>query len=189
MNGKSPRKTSGEDRLPGDPSPAAMIERFIRVNHAGEAGAKRIYAGQLAILKEGEIAEKIRAMAQQETEHFETFDKIMKERGVRPTLLLPFWHVAGFAMGAGTALLGDRAAMVCTAAVEEAIDDHYRAQADYLGEDEADLRATIVSAHADEIDHRDIARASGAGASPSHAPLHAAIKAGTKAVIWLSERL
>ncbi len=189
MNGKSPRKTSGEDRLPGDPSPAAMIERFIRVNHAGEAGAKRIYAGQLAILKEGEIAEKIRAMAQQETEHFETFDKIMKERGVRPTLLLPFWHVAGYALGAGTALMGERAAMACTVAVEEVIDGHYAGQHEKLGDDEKDLKKTIERFRAEEMGHRDMGIDHDAELTPGYCVLYEAIKAGTRAAIWLSERV
>jgi ubiquinone biosynthesis monooxygenase Coq7 len=128
-------------------------------------------------------------MVAQEAEHFEQFDQLLRDRQVRPTLLSPFWHVAGFALGAGTALLGKNAAMVCTAAVEEAIDEHYRGQVEYLGEDEPELRETILAANADEIEHRDTARAEGANSSGAYAPLSTAIKAGTKLAIWFSERV
>ncbi len=117
-------RETGERRLPGDLSPKQMIDRIIRVDLAGEVGAERIYAGQLAVLGKSKSAETIRGMAEQEAKHRKTFEALMIERKVRPTLLSPFWNVAGYALGAGTALLGERAAMACTVAVEEAIDQH-----------------------------------------------------------------
>ena len=144
--------------LPGDESEAARIERFIRVDHAGEYGAKRI-------------------------------STLVAERRVRPTALLPFWHVAGFALGAATAALGERAAMACTVAVEEAIDEHYRAQSAQLGEDEAPLRETIEAFRAEELEHRDIGLANEAELTPGYRVLSALIKAGCKVAIAVSERV
>ena len=108
--------------------------RMIRVDHAGEFGAQRIYEGQLAVLGDSASAETIQHMKEQEERHLETFEKLVVERGVRPTALHPIWNIAGFALGAGTALLGEKAAMACTIAVEEVIDDHYRRQAEALGD-------------------------------------------------------
>ena len=139
-------KTTGETRLPGDPSVSEMIERIIRVDQAGEYGAKRIYEGQLVVLGKSPAGETIRQMAEQEAAHLRDFDAMVNARRVRPTALQPFWHIAGFALGAGTALMGERAAMACTVAVEEAIDEHYAKQAEYLGEDEKELRDLIVAA-------------------------------------------
>ncbi|MBM3502517.1 MAG: demethoxyubiquinone hydroxylase family protein [Alphaproteobacteria bacterium] len=181
-------KSSGENRLPGDPSPAAMIARMIRVDHAGEYGARRIYQGQLAVLGRGRHAKTLRHMAAQEEKHLKAFESLLVARRVRPTVLSPLWHVAGFAIGAGTALMGDRAAMACTVAVEEAIDDHYRRQSEYLGEDEAALKNTIDEARRDENDHRQTALAADAERAPAYPLLHGAIKRGTKLAIWLSER-
>ena len=130
-----PTKTTGETRLPGDPSVAAMIARIVRVDQAGEYGAKRIYEGQLAVLGRTPAGDTIRHMAEQEAAHLRDFDAALNDRRVRPTALQPLWHLAGFALGAGTALMGERAAMACTVAVEEAIYEHYAAQAAYLGED------------------------------------------------------
>lgn len=186
MSGARRRRT-GEDRLPGDPAPAETVARMIRVDHAGEFGAKRIYDGQLAVL--GERAGVIREMAEQEEKHLAVFERLIVERGVRPTLLSPLWHVAGFALGAGTALLGEKAAMACTEAVEEVIDEHYGAQAARLGDDEADLRATIEEFRADEIRHRDTARRHGAAEAPGYRLLTDAVKTGSRLAIWLSTRL
>lgn len=185
---RRPRKT-GEDRLPGDPTPAETIARMIRVDHAGEFGAVRIYQGQLAVLRDGPEAAAIREMAAREREHLASFEAMVAERRVRPTALRPLWHAAGFALGAATALLGPRAAMACTVAVEEVIVAHYAAQAALLGDDEADLRAAIESFRGDEIAHRDEARDLGAEQAPAFEALRAAIKAGSRLAIWLSTRI
>ncbi len=185
---RGPRRT-GEGRQPGDPTKRALVERMIRVDHAGEFGAVRIYAGQLAVLGHTPAGEFIAEMAAQEKDHLESFERLIVERRVRPTLLSPLWHVAGFMLGAGTALLGERAAMACTVAVEEVIDDHYRHQAERLGGDEAELKALIESARADEIAHRDRALAEGGEGAPGYPLLSAGIKAGSRLAIWLSERL
>ena len=133
-------RVTGEDRLPGDPTRDELIARMIRVDHAGEYGAKRIYDGQLAVLGRSGAAPAIREMAEAEQAHLDTFDTLLVERRVRPTALAPVWHVAGFALGAASALLGERAAMACTVAVEEVIEEHYVDQAEKLGDDEAALR-------------------------------------------------
>jgi 3-demethoxyubiquinol 3-hydroxylase len=176
-------------RLPGDPSRDEMIARMIRVDHAGEYGAKRIYDGQLAILGRARSAGEIRRMAQQEEAHLAAFDKLVVQRRVRPTLLSPLWHAAGYALGAASALLGERAAMACTVAVEEVIDEHYRRQSEALGDAEPELKRAIDEFRHDEIRHRDIALAHGAEEAPAYAALTAAIKAGSRLAIWLSTRL
>ncbi len=183
------RKTTGEDRLPGDPTAAELIDRIIRVDQAGEYGARRIYEGQLAVMREGPAKEKVRHMAEQEARHLEIFDELITTRRARPTLLTPLWHVAGFALGAGTALLGDKAAMACTVAVEEVIDEHYAQQSNALGDDEAPLRQVIDDAREQEVEHRDTALAAGATETPGYEALSAAIKSGSRLAIWLSERL
>lgn len=175
--------------LPGDPMPSRLVERMIRVDHAGEYGAARIYAGQLAVLGRSEKAPLLRRMEQQEQRHLETFTRYIVERRVRPTVLLPFWHVAGFALGAVTAALGQRAAMACTVAVEEAIDAHYAGQAARLDEDEAELRSTIEEFRHEELEHRDTALAHEAEQAPGYPLLTALIKVGCRAAIALSERV
>lgn len=186
--------TTASRRNPGDPDARETVERTIRVDQAGEFGAVRIYEGQLAALRwtgraNGEIGRKISAMARQEREHNKTFDRLLVERRVRPTALSPLWSVAGFALGAATALMGDKSAMACTVAIEETIDEHYAAQASRLGDDEADLRATVEKFRAEEIEHRDEALASGAEQAPAYQALTAAIKAGSRLAIWLSTRI
>lgn len=175
--------------LPGDPDRAEAIERMIRVDHAGEYGATRIYEGQLAVLGRGRHGETLRHMLEQEQNHRKTFERLIRERRVRPTALLPLWHLAGFALGAGTALLGSRAAMACTVAVEEAIDEHYRAQTEALDADEAELKDTIEKFRAEELEHRDIGLANEAEQAPAYRLLSAVIKRGCKAAIWASERV
>ena len=174
-------------RLPGDASAAREIARIIRVDHAGEYGAKRIYDGQLAVLGRGRARDEIRRMSEQEKRHLAAFDRLLPERRVRPTLLHPLWHVAGFALGAATALLGERAAMACTVAVEEVIDEHYQRQIDALGEDEPALKQALEEFRANEIEHRETARESGGDDAPPL--LSAAIKAGSRLAIWLSTRI
>ncbi len=180
---------TAETRLPGDPTPREMVERAIRVDHAGEYGAKRIYEGQLAVLGRTKWRGTLEHMKAQEQVHLDTFSRLIGERRVRPTALLPIWHVAGFALGAATALLGHRGAMACTVAVEEAIDEHYRAQEESLGEDEAELKAHIARFRAEELEHRDIGLENEAERAPAYRLLSAAIKAGCKVAIRLSERI
>ena len=168
------------------------LHRMIRVDQAGEFGATRIYAGQLAVMgNRGPHAQEIEHMAEQEEGHRARFDALMAERGVRPTALQPFWSVAGFALGAGTALLGPEAAMACTAAVEEEIDKHYSEQLDKLRENDADpeLADMIHEFREDEREHRDAALAAGAERAPAYPLLSGAIRLGCRAAIKLAERI
>jgi len=184
-------------RLPGDLTPRQQLERMLRVDHAGEYGATRIYAGQLAVLgKSGpDAAPAIRHMAAQEDRHLAAFNRLLPQRRVRPTLLAPVWHVAGFALGAATAMLGEKAAMACTEAVEEVIDDHYQGQLKTLekleaeGRGEPELAALIEEFRTEEVEHRDTARAAGAAEAPAYPLLREGIKSATKLAIWLSERV
>jgi len=176
-------------RLPGDPTLPELVERMVRVDHAGEYGAVRIYQGQLAVLGGTEAGTPIRAMAESEKRHLEAFDALIAKRRVRPTALMPLWHVAGFALGAATALLGPRAAMACTVAVEEVIDEHYARQVGQLGADEPELRQAFEEFRREEIRHRDTALDHGAREAPGYEPLTALIKAGSRLAIWLSERI
>ena len=176
-------------RLPGDLTAREMVERIIRVDHAGEYGAKRIYQGQLAVLGRGPKGEVLRRMKAQEQEHLNSFSDLVVTRRVRPTALLPLWHLAGFALGAVTAALGEKVAMACTVAVEEAIDEHYAGQAAELGEDESALRGTIDRFRADELEHRDIGLAHGAEEAPGYRLLYNIIKGGCRVAIAVSERV
>lgn len=178
-----------QPHLPGDPSPRQRLERMIRVDHAGEYGAERIYAGQLAVLGRGEKGDLIRHMHAQEVEHKRVFGELIARRRVRPTALLPIWHVAGFALGAVTAAIGTRAAMACTVAVEEAIDEHYAAQAASLDDSEPELRATIERFREEELEHRDIGLENEAELAPAYRLLSRAIKLGCKVAIAVSERV
>ncbi|MDH3738734.1 MAG: demethoxyubiquinone hydroxylase family protein [Alphaproteobacteria bacterium] len=194
MEKDSERSRTIADRLHGDPDPQTQVERMIRVDHAGEYGAARIYEGQLAVLGDRPVGDAIRAMAEQEQRHLDTFDKLVVDRRVRPTALSPVWHVAGYALGVATAMMGERAAMACTVAVEEVIEEHYARQSERLGEDEAELRGVIDEFRRDEIEHKEIGLehivAEGdddpAGAYPV---LSQAIKSGSRLAIWLSTRL
>jgi ubiquinone biosynthesis monooxygenase Coq7 len=174
---------------PGEPAGRALLERVLRVDHAGEYGAKRIYEGQLAVLGDTPAGETIREMAANEAEHLAWFEKELVANGVRPTALHPFWHVAGYALGAATAMLGPRAAMACTVAVEEAIDEHYQAQEAALGSTEPRLKSVIERFHADELRHRDTALGLDAERTPGFHALKAAIKTGCRTAIWLAERV
>ena len=166
------------------------IQAMMRVDQAGEYGATRIYAGQLAVMGDraphaGEIA----AMARQEADHRARFDAIMARRGVRPTALQPLWSVAGYALGAATALLGPEAAMACTAAVETEIDLHYSAQLDALGDDDPELSAMIAEFREDERAHHAAAIAAGAERAPGYPLLAGAIRLGCRVAIRLSEKI
>jgi ubiquinone biosynthesis monooxygenase Coq7 len=165
---------------------------MIRVDQAGEYGATRIYAGQLAVMGDrAPHAGEVRAMAEQEADHLRQFDALMTRRGVRPTALQPLWSAAGYALGAATALLGPEAAMACTAAVEEEIDRHYTRQLETLERDDDDpeLAGLVERFREDERAHRDAALAAGAERAPGYPLLNAAIRLGCRAAIRLSERI
>lgn len=173
---------------PSDPRPdtAAML----RVNQAGEYGATRIYAGQLAVLrKDSAAAHAIAGMARQEERHLERFNELMASRGVRPTVLQPFWDVAGFALGAATALMSEKAAMACTDAVETEIDRHYAEQLDQLGDQDPAFAADIAQFRAEELEHQATARAHGATEAIAFPVLSAVIRAGCRVAIGLSKRI
>ena len=183
------RPAATEGPLPGTPAGPALIDRIVRVDHAGEYGAGRIYQGQLAVLGDDpKYGPLLRHMAEQEAEHLKTFETLIVERRTRPSLLHPIWHAAGYALGAGTALLGPRAAMACTVAVEEVIDEHYARQSAELGDSEPELRATIDKFRAEELEHRDIGLEHGAERTPGYRLLSGAIKTGSRVAIWLAER-
>lgn len=167
------------------------LHSLLRVNQAGEHGAVRIYQGQLAVLGESSVAPELKHMAEQEKEHKRVFDDLIVQNKVRPTLLSPLWHVAGFALGAATALMGKRAAMACTVAVEEVIDDHYQEQLDELKktEDQKDLVDIIEKFQAEELEHRDLALEKEAKKFVGYGPLSMGVKAISKASIWLAKRI
>ena len=175
--------------LPGDLTPDQATRRMIRVDHAGEYGAARIYAGQLAVLGRGPRGDTIRHMQAQEQKHLDIFNGLVASRRVRPTALLPFWHLAGFALGAVTAALGEKAAMACTVAVEETIEAHYAAQIEALPDGESELRETLKSFREEEMEHRDIGLAHGAEQAPGYRLLTGVIKTGCRVAIALSERV
>ncbi len=181
--------SSAHHRLPGDRQPAAEIARMLRVDHAGELGATRIYRGQLDILRRGRGADEVGRMAEAEERHLAAFRTLLRHYRARPSALLPLWSVAGYALGAATALLGRSAAMACTVAIEEVIDEHYRAQAERLDEDDPALAARMREFRADELSHRDIAIAEGARLMPGYDLLTGAIKTGSRVAIWLSTRI
>lgn len=173
---------------PGDTLPDATS--MLRVDQAGEYGATRIYAGQLAVIGQDRPAGRVIArMANQERRHLERFDALMEERGVRPTALQPLWKVAGFALGAATALMSERAAMACTDAIETEIDRHYSKQLAELGDSDPELAADIEAFRAEELEHRDTAREHGATETLGYPLLTAAIRAGCRVAIGLSKRI
>ncbi len=183
-----PPSPSTKAPLPGDLPAEYLRERMLRVDHAGEYGAVRIYEGQLAVLGHTPAGAVIERMAAQERLHLAAFERLLPEHRVRPTVLSPLWHVAGYALGAATALMGERAAMACTVAVEEVIDEHYARQAQALGPEDAALREKIERFRAEELAHRDEALKHGALEAPAYELLTGAIKAGSRLAIWLSTR-
>lgn len=193
MPASSPQRT-GDGRQPGDLSPRQIVERILRVDQAGEYGAIRIYAGQQAVLRRRlppghKARQAVEHMARQEQRHKQAFDALLIERRVRPTLLQPLWHVAGFALGAASAMLGEKAAMACTVAVEEVIDEHYANQAAILGDDEKPLRDAIEQFRSEELEHRDEALGLGAEQAPAYPLLSSGIKTASRLAIWLSTRI
>jgi ubiquinone biosynthesis monooxygenase Coq7 len=181
--------TTHETERPGDPTARQRMERMIRVDHAGEYGAARIYAGQLAVLHRGSKAGVLRHMQEQEQRHLETFNDLIADRRVRPTALLPIWHIAGFALGAVTAALGEKAAMACTVAVETVIDAHYSKQIKAIDADDPVLGGTLRRFRAEEREHRDIGLSHGAEQTRGYGLLTRVISTGCKAAIALSERV
>ena len=174
---------------PGDRLSAERAS-MIRVDQAGEYGATRIYAGQLAVMGPRSVmGRKIAAMALQEEKHRAYFDRLMAERGVRPTLLHPLWNVAGYALGAVTAAIGPEAAMACTAAVETEIDKHYEDQLVALGEDDPTLSHAITEFQAEELEHKETALASGAEQAPAYPLMSAVIRLGCRVAIATAKRI
>lgn len=165
------------------------VHRMIRVNQAGEFGAKRIYEGQLAVLGKSPEAPVIQHMLDQELEHLEKFNAMMVDHQVRPTVLTPLWRMAGFALGAATAWMGKESAMACTAAVEEVIDQHYASQEQELEGEESDLKQLISKCREEENEHKELSLEHGAEQAPAYPVLSGSIKAATRLAIWLSSRV
>lgn len=166
------------------------VARMLRVDQAGEFGATRIYAGQLAVMGDrAPHSRDVAHMAEQEAEHLRRFDALISARGVRPTALQPVWSVVGFALGAATALIGPKAAMACTAAIETEIDRHYGEQLDELGDEDPELGTLIRESREDEVAHREAALAAGAEQAPAYPLLSGAIRLGCRLAIRLSERI
>ena len=169
------------------------LEEFIRVDHAGERGAIKIYEGQLlalnTIYKDESLKKTILEMREHEKEHCEFFESEIKKREIKPTKFLPLWDLLGVGLGFGTTLLGKKAAMLCTASVEEVIDKHYQDQIDQLQEDEKELKKKIIKFREDEIHHKDIAYEEGASKKGIYSILDKVIKTGSKIAIRISEKI
>lgn len=181
------KKEIQKNRILGDPTKKQLIERMIRVNHAGEYGAKRIYEGQLSSIKDKEASKLIKHMAEQEEEHLKFFEEELKKRNIRPTALFLGWHVAGYMLGKFTALIGTKAAMACTVAIEEVIDEHYQKQIETLDDDETELKKTIEKFRNDELEHRDIGLENKAEETPGYLVLSSAIKIASNLAIKIAE--
>ena len=169
------------------------LEEFIRVDHAGERGAIKIYEGQLlalsTIVKNNDLKEMIRDMKEHEQEHCNFFEDEIKKRNIKPTKLLPLWDLLGLGLGFGSTILGKKAAMLCTASVEEVIDGHYKSQIDQIGSDENDLKKNIIKFRNDEINHKDIAYDNGATKEGFYTIIDKVIKTGSKLAIKISEKI
>ena len=170
-----------------------ILEEIIRVDHAGERGAIKIYEGQLLALKtikqDESLKDKIEKMKEQEKEHLEYFEKEIQKRKIKPTYLLPLWDIMGVTLGFGTALLGKKAAMLCTASVEEVIEDHYQNQLKKLGNDEMELKAKIEKFKGDEIDHKNMAYEAGATNKGMYSIMDQVIRVGSRIAISISEKI
>ena len=169
------------------------LEEFIRVDHAGERGAIKIYEGQLLALnlfiKDNNLKEMIEEMKDHEKEHLEFFDNEIKKRKIKPTKLLPLWDLLGLGLGFGSTILGKKAAMLCTASVEEVIDGHYKNQIDQIGSDENNLKNNIIKFRDDELHHKDIAYNEGATKEGFYTIIDKIIKTGSKLAIKISEKI
>ena len=167
-----------------------ILEEIIRFDHAGEYGATRIYDGQIAVFgKNSKIGKTIKHMADQEQEHIDKFNELILEHRVRPTAFLPIWNIAGFALGASTALLGEKAAMACTVAVEKVIGEHYQEQLDLLEDDHKDLKKTISKFRDDELEHHDIWIEHDAESAPGYKIMSKVIEFGCKTAIEISKKV
>ena len=170
-----------------------ILEEIIRVDHAGERGAIKIYEGQLLALKtikkDDNLKNQIEKMKEHEKEHFEFFEKEIQKRNIKPTYLLPLWDLMGVALGFGTTVLGKKAAMLCTASVEEVIDGHYASQIDKLGDDENNLKQKIIKFRSDELDHKHLAYERGATKEGPYSLLDQLIKTGSKVAIEISKKI
>ena len=184
---KKQSKKSGTSKIKTDRS---ILEEIIRVDHAGEYGATRIYDGQIAIFgKNSKIGKTIQHMADQEQEHIQKFEELIVKNRVRPTALIPVWNVAGYALGVSTALLGEKAAMACTVAVETVIGNHYGEQLSLLEDDQKELKKTIKKFKADELEHHDIGIAHNAEKTPGYKVLSKVIELGCKTAIKISKKI
>ena len=169
------------------------IEEFIRVDHAGERGAIKIYEGQLLALntvcKDEKLKETIKKMKLHEKEHLDFFEKEIKKRNINTTKFLPLWDLLGIGLGFGSTLLGKKAAMLCTASVEEVIDEHYKSQINQINSDEKKLKEKIIKFRQDELNHKDIAYEEGATKKGIYSVLDKVIKVGSKVAISISEKV
>ena len=184
---KKQSKKSGTSKIKTDRS---ILEEIIRVDHAGEYGATRIYDGQIAVFgKNSKIGKTIQHMADQEQEHIQKFEELIVKNRVRPTALIPVWNVAGYALGVSTALLGEKAAMACTVAVETVIGNHYGEQLSLLEDDQKELKKTIKKFKADELEDHDIGIAHDAEKTPGYKVLSKVIELGCKTAIEISKKI
>ena len=184
------KKKNNSKSKPKNKTDRNTLEEIIRVDHAGEYGATRIYDGQIAIFgKNSKIGKTIQHMADQEQEHIDKFNELILEHRVRPTALLPIWNIAGFALGASTALLGEKAAMACTVAVEKVIGEHYQEQLELLEDDHKDLKKTISKFRDDELEHHDIGIEHDAESAPGYKIMSKVIELGCKTAIAVSKKI
>ena len=170
-----------------------LLEEFIRVDHAGERGAIKIYEGQLlalnTLIKNDDLKKTVNEMKKHEEEHSDFFQKEIEKRNIKPTKLLPLWDLLGLGLGFGSTILGKKAAMLCTASVEEIIDEHYKNQIDQIGSDEKELKNKIIKFRQDELDHKDIAYEEGATKKGLYSIMDKVIKTGSKVAIKISEKI
>ena len=187
---KKKKKQSKKSRNSKIKTNRSILEEIIRVDHAGEYGATRIYDGQIAVFgKNSKIGKTIQHMADQEQEHIQKFEELIVKNRVRPTALIPVWNVAGYALGVSTALLGEKAAMACTVAVETVIGNHYGEQLSLLEDDQKELKKTIKRFKADELEHHDIGIAHDAEKTPGYKVLSKVIELGCKTAIEISKKI
>ena len=165
------------------------IDSILRVDHAGETAAAKIYDGQLAVLKNTPVGPTIQHMKDQEQEHLDTFNKLLFENDTRPTALLPLWNVMGFGLGVASAIMGEKAAMACTIAVEEVIGEHYAKQAETLNDDDKELKSTLMKFRDDELDHLETGVEHDGENAPGYEIMKAIVQLGCRTAIKISEKI